>query len=364
MRIAIIVGTRPEIIKMSPIIRCLENSSESYFIIHTGQHYSISMDKIFFEDLRLPLPRYNLSVGSGTHGWQTAQLLEKIEDVLLNENPDIVLVQGDTNSVLAGALSASKLHIKVGHVEAGLRSYDRNMPEELNRVLTDHASDYLFAPTELAENILLGEGIPKERIFVTGNTVVDALIQNMEIADSNFSVMEKLEIKEKEYFLATIHRPENVDNKARLNSILVGFKLIYEAFQLPIVFPVHPRTRKMLTAYNIILPEYIFTTQPIGYLEFLELEAHATLILTDSGGIQEEACILNVPCVTLRDNTERPETVEVGANIIAGTTPLRVQDSVNEMLKRSGSWSNPFGNGHSAEQIIRIINYRKHINTN
>lgn len=228
MKIAIILGTRPEIIKMSPLIRECEMQGIGYYILHTGQHYSFEMDRVFFEELKLPVPKYNLDVGSGSHGEQTGKMLAGIEEILLKDMPDIVLVQGDTNTVLAGALAASKLHIKVGHVEAGLRSFDRSMPEEINRIVADHISDYLFAPTENSKGHMLDEGIPEEKIFVTGNTVVDAVYQNLEISKQTRHTLSKLKLKKGEYFLTTVHRAENTDNKERLSSILNGFEQIYQ----------------------------------------------------------------------------------------------------------------------------------------
>jgi UDP-N-acetylglucosamine 2-epimerase (non-hydrolysing) len=247
-RIAIVLGTRPEIIKMSPVIRACEKENVDYFILHTGQHYSYNMDRIFFEQLGLPEAKYNLDVGSGTHGEQTGKILTGVEQVLQNEQPDVVLVEGDTNTVLAGALAASKLHIKVGHVEAGLRSYDRQMPEEINRVLTDHCSDFLFAPTENARQLLLGEGISDDTIFVTGNTIVDAVYQNLGLANRQRSVLNDLELEPKGYFLVTAHRQENVDVKERFDGILTGLERINQDYGLPVIYPIHPRARKMLRA--------------------------------------------------------------------------------------------------------------------
>ena len=317
MKISIVFGTRPEIIKMSPVIRECERLGLDYFILHTGQHYSYNMDRVFFEDLELPEAMYNLDVGSGHHGWQTGKMLVGIEKILEKERPDVVLVQGDTNPVLAGALAAVKLGIKVGHVEAGLRSYDRRMPEEVNRILADHCSDYLFAPTEKSRKILLSEGVSKEKIFVTGNTVVDAVFQNLEIANRKRTVMNDLELRSKDYFLVTAHRQENVDDKARFALILRGLKNIVEEFGLPMVYPVHPRSRKQMKEFGL-QPDEVRLIAPIDFLSFLQLENNAKLVLTDSGGVQEEACVLGVPCVTLRDNTERPETVEVGSDVLAG----------------------------------------------
>lgn len=352
--ISIVLGTRPEIIKMSPVIRECEEKGLDYFILHTGQHYSYEMDRVFFDELELPQPKYNLDVGSGTHAEQTGRIMIGVEKVLMKERPDIVLVQGDTNTTLAGALAAAKLQIKVGHVEAGLRSFDRRMPEEINRVLTDHISDYLFAPTENAKQNLLREGLDGSRIYVTGNTIVDAVYQNLEIAKKKVSVLKDLGLKPEGYFLVTAHRQENVDVKERLKGILKGLELIRQEFSMPVVFPMHPRTRRRIREFGLSL-DGIEVINPLGFLEFLQLEANARLVLTDSGGVQEETCILKVPCVTLRDNTERPETLEVGSNVLAGTNPESILESVRIMLNRERSWENPFGDGRAGERIVRII---------
>ncbi len=361
-RIAIILGTRPEIIKMSPVIRECERLCLDYFILHTGQHYSYNMDKVFFEQLELPEAKYNLDVGSGSHAEQTAKLLVGIEKILMREEPDIALVEGDTNTVLAGALAAAKLHIKVGHVEAGLRSYDRRMPEEINRVLTDHCSDYLFAPTEKAREILLGEGIPDDKIFVTGNTIVDAVYQNLNIGEKRVNPLNDLELVPKGYFLVTAHRQENVDVKGRFKSILKGLELVSEDFGLPVIYPIHPRARKMKHHFGLKANGIEFI-EPLDYLSFLQLEAKAKLVLTDSGGVQEETCVLKVPCVTLRDNTERPETLAVGSNVLAGTSPEKILECTNQMLQTlrkldqnaSLNWENPFGDGRAGKRIVDIL---------
>lgn len=354
MKIAIILGTRPEIIKMSPIIRELERRGIDYFILHTGQHYSYNMDKIFFEQLRLPEPKYNLGVGSGTHAEQTGKIMIGVEQVLLREKPDVVLVEGDTNSVLAGALAAVKLMIKVGHVEAGLRSFDREMPEEINRILTDHISDYLFAPTLKAKQNLLREGICEEKIYVTGNTIVDAVYQNLQLTENN-NIIGKLGLNDDDYFLLTLHRQENVDREWRLRSIMKGLELIFEEFKLPIIYPIHPRTRRRLREFGIRVSEGVKLIEPLDYLSFLKLECNAKLILTDSGGVQEEACILRVPCVTIRYNTERPETLDVGSNIIAGVEPERILNSAKIMIERDRNWVNPFGDGKAGIRIVNIL---------
>ncbi|HIQ38831.1 MAG TPA: UDP-N-acetylglucosamine 2-epimerase (non-hydrolyzing), partial [Methanothermococcus okinawensis] len=303
----------------------------------------------------LPGAKYNLNVGSGTHAEKTGKMLIGIEKVLLMEKPDVVLVQGDTDTVLAGALAASKLNIKIGHIEAGLRSYDKNMPEEINRVLTDHISDYLFAPTEKAKDNLLREGIDLDKIFVTGNTIVDGIYQNLEIAKLKSKILNELDLKEREYFLVTTHRKENVDNKNRLEGILKGLELISKEYDFDIVFPIHPRASKRIKEFGLKVNDSIKVIEPLGYLDFLKLEAGARLILTDSGGIQEESCILRVPCVTLRDNTERPETLEVGSNVLVGTIPERILNGVKLMLERKNNWINPFGDGKAAKRIIKIL---------
>jgi UDP-N-acetylglucosamine 2-epimerase (non-hydrolysing) len=354
MTIAIILGTRPEIIKMAPVIRECQRRGLDYSIIHTGQHYSYQMDRIFFEQLELPQPDHNLDVGSGNHGEQTGRILADLEAVLMAERPDVVLVQGDTNTVMAGALAASKLHIKVGHVEAGLRSYDRSMPEEINRVVVDHISDYCFAPTKNSRANMIKEGIPEEKISVTGNTIVDSVYQNREIADRKVDVLKDLELRPKQYFIVTVHRAENVDNRSRLKEILKGLKLIKNEFGLPIIFPMHPRTRKMVNEFGLEL-DGIRAIEPLGFLEFLQLEANARLALTDSGGVQEETCILGVPCVTLRDNTERPETLDVGANVLVGVSSERIIKGALQIMEAEARWKNPFGDGCTGERIVRII---------
>jgi UDP-N-acetylglucosamine 2-epimerase (non-hydrolysing) len=359
---AIVLGTRPEIIKMSPVIRASEQRGEEYFILHTGQHYSFDMDRVFFEELGLPEPSFNLDIGSGSHAVQTGAILAGAEKVFHEQKPGVVLVQGDTNTVIAGALAASKsyvrgaagLPIRVGHIEAGLRSFDRRMPEEINRVIADHISDYLFAPTKTAENNLIKEGIGKEKIFVVGNTIVDAVHQNLAIAKKKINIVKSLGLKKNGYFLVTLHRQENVDDKQRFAGILKGLFRIHEEYGLPLVFPVHPRTEKMIRTFRLNTRR-LQTIKPLGFLEFLQLESQARLVLTDSGGVQEEACILNVPCVTIRDSTERPETVDVGANMVAGFAPDAIVRAAQQMLEEKRKWSNPFGDGKTGERILNIL---------
>ena len=356
MRTAIVLGTRPEIIKMSPVIREFKRRGVDFFVLHTGQHYSFELDGAFFRDLELEEPEVNLGVGSGSHAVQTGRILVGVEDCI-RDGCGLVLVEGDTNSVLGGALAAAKLNITVGHVEAGLRSFDRSMPEEINRILADHVSTYLFAPTEVSRSNLLREGLEDSKIFVTGNTVVDALWQNLEIAERKRTPLRDLGLDVGEYFLVTCHRAENTDNSVRLRSILGAFKRLSEKYGVPVVYPIHPRASKMIESFGLDT-ERITTLPPIGYLDFLLLEKNARLILTDSGGVQEEACILKTPCVTLRDNTERPETVEVGANIIAGAEVGSVVDCVELMLGKEKDWPNPFGEGDAAVKIADITHIK------
>ena len=351
--ITIILGTRPEIIKMAPVIRaCLKKDIE-YSVLHTGQHYSYEMDRIFFEDLNLPLPDDNLDAGSGSHAEQTGKIMAGAGRILSAHPPDIVLVQGDTNTVLAGSLAAAKLHIPVGHVEAGLRSFDRRMPEEINRIVADHIADLLFAPTRLARRNLRHEGIDAAKIHVTGNTVVDAVFQNREIARKGTAILHDLGLTPRHYFLVTAHRQENVDVKHHFTGIIAALESLADRYGMPVLFPMHPRAQKMVKEFGID-PHGITVLQPIGYLDFLELEAQASLILTDSGGVQEEACILNVPCVTLRENTERPETIDAGANMLAGTGAEKIVQAAGTMMDAPRTWKNPYGDGKAAERIVRI----------
>lgn len=358
MKICIVLGTRPEIVKMSPVIRECDKKGVDYFIIHTGQHYSKELDEKIFSDLELPKPKYNLGVGGEPYRKQVGLMIKEIIEVLQKEEPNIVLVQGDTISVLAGAAAANRLGIKVAHHEAGLRSHDTAMLEEINRVITDHMSDYLFVPTPDALKNLHQEGSNPEKIFFTGNTIVDAVYQNVELAKNKVNILDNLKVKENEYFLITAHRAENVDNEKRLRGIIKGLVLIQKEFNIPIIYPIHPRTSLRIKEFNIEIPQEIRLINPVGFLEFLQLEQNTKLVLTDSGGAQEEAFILKVPCVTLRDNTERPETLEYGVNILAGTNPEKILEATKTMLNKELNWSkwdNPFGDGKAAERIIEKL---------
>jgi len=353
--IAVVVGTRPGIIKMCPIIRELSRRGDDHLVIHTGQHYSHEMDRALFLDLDLPYPTYHLESPRHCrlHGEQTAEMLKGVEQVLLEARPKLVLVCGDANTNLAAGLAARKLRITVGHVEAGLRSYDWSMPEEHNRVILDHLSELLFAPTLRAARSLLDDGV-RGRIYVTGNTIVDAVRQNLEIARKKSQILKQLALEPQGYVLCTVHREENVDVEERLESLVRGLEIASRELGALVVFPVHPRTRQRLEGMKRPLEgsEVLRLIDPLGYLDFLAVLADARLVLTDSGGIQEESCVLQVPCVTLRDNTERPETLDVGANLLAGVRPQRIIEAARTMLARSRNWDNPFGDGTAARQIV------------
>ncbi|WP_115865073.1 non-hydrolyzing UDP-N-acetylglucosamine 2-epimerase [Halorussus litoreus] len=353
--IAVVLGTRPEIIKCAPIVHECERRDYPYAVVHTGQHYSDELDSVFFEELDLPEPDYDLGVGSRPHGRQTGTLIAQIEPILEDERPDAVLVQGDTNSALAGSIAACKLDTQLGHVEAGLRSFDRDMPEELNRILADHASDYLFAPTTESERLLQNEGIPDERIHVTGNTVVDAVQRHADIAAEESDVLDELGISGFRYAVLTAHRAENVDDPDRFQSILDGVGRFAADRGVRCIYPVHPRAEKRIAEFDLSVPEGIELVDALSYLDFLRLEDEALVVFTDSGGVQEETCILGTRCVTVRDSTERPETLSVGANILVGTDAEDIASGAAEMLDRPVDWACPFGNGTAAANILDAV---------
>lgn len=366
MKIATILGTRPEIIKMAPIIDEISKRGIDQIILHTGQHYDKEMSDNFFKDLEIPAPDYNIHVGSGTHGKQTGLMMQGIEEVLLDEKPDIVLVQGDTNAVLAGALVCAKLHIAVGHVEAGLRSFDMTMPEEINRMAADVCSTMYFIPTEQSAINLLAEGFSRENLLITGNTVVDACFRHLEIAKKRGfeeKSLEELDIENMENILTlTMHRAENVDDKQRVTNIIDALK---ELSNMNIIFPIHPRTKNTLQNFGLFDElndlEHVHIVKPIGYLDFLLLTSNSTLILTDSGGLQEEAITLNVPALTLRYNTERPETVAAGGNILVGSDKEAILENARKILSDEDfanamkNAPNPYGQGDSAKLTVDAI---------
>jgi UDP-N-acetylglucosamine 2-epimerase (non-hydrolysing) len=360
-KIVSIIGARPQFVKCAPLSKKLRKEFKEV-IVHTGQHYDDNMSKQFFEDLDIPEPDYNLGVGSGTHAEQTSKMLVGIEKVLSSEKPDLVIVYGDTNSTLAGALAAVKLHpegvlpgpygagISVAHVEAGLRSFNREMPEETNRVLTDHCSDLLFAPTETAMDNLRQEGLGNKS-YLTGDIMLDALNQNIEKSKKKSEILDKFDLKHKEYYLLTLHRPYNVDEPKVLKDIVEALLDLDEIT----IFPVHPRTRKMMKKFQISTNNKILLTNPVGYLDFLVLENNAKKIITDSGGIQKEAFFLKVPCVTLRSETEWEETLVDKWNILVRDRDKR--GIINAICTEQGGdiYENPFGDGRAAEKIKDIL---------
>ena len=354
MKIASIVGARPQFIKASPVSRAIQQTEHQEFMIHTGQHYDYEMSRVFFNEMELPEPDVNLEVGSGPHGKQTGEMLMQIEKVLLAENPDCVLVYGDTNSTLAGALAAVKLHIPVAHVEAGLRSFNREMPEEHNRVLTDHMSDFLFCPTKTAVKNLECEGITKG-VHLVGDVMYDSILHNIKLAERNSNVLERMKLKPKRYALATVHRAENTDDPIRFRNIIESLELINK--ETRVIFPIHPRTKKCLRSSELNIQQLkLEIIDPVPYLDMLLLEKNAHVILTDSGGLQKEAYWFNIPCVTLRDETEWVELVEHGVNTLAGSNRKTIYQAYQTMTgKKIDSDPELYGNGNANEKIVEIL---------
>jgi UDP-N-acetylglucosamine 2-epimerase len=355
MRVVTILGARPQFIKAAPVSKALRNAGHEEILVHTGQHYDYGMSQVFFEELNLPTPNVNLGVGSGSHAHQTAQMLVGLENVLIAEKPDWVVVYGDTNSTLAGALAASKSRFPLAHVEAGLRSFNREMPEEHNRVLTDHCSDLLLCPTKTAVANLSWEGITKG-VTLVGDPMYDAVLQFAEIARKRSTVLRDLNLKSKEYLLATVHRPYNSDEPAKLRNILSA---LVESGE-PVIFPVHPRTRERLAELNGPhrwggSTDNVKLIDPVGYLDMLVLQENARAILTDSGGMQKEAYFFGIPCVTLRPETEWVETVETGWNIIADTDPDTIVRAIRRSDRPSERPSQIFGSGNAASLIVAAL---------
>ncbi|UCG22613.1 MAG: UDP-N-acetylglucosamine 2-epimerase (non-hydrolyzing) [Chloroflexota bacterium] len=347
MKVLSVVGARPQFIKAAPVSAALR-AVHHELLVHTGQHYDEEMSAVFFDELGIPMPDYNLGVGSGTHGWQTAQMLIGLEQVLLDEEPDLVLVYGDTNSTLAGALAATKLRIPVAHVEAGLRSFNWSMPEEVNRVVTDRCSQVLFCPTETARKNLSQEGITAG-VHVTGDVMYDAILHFLPMADEG-SVLNAYQVMAGEYVLATVHRAENTDTRSSLEAVLACLAEI----PWPVLLPLHPRTDAALARFDLALPMNVRAVKPAGYLQMVALEKSARLIVTDSGGIQKEAYVLGVPCVTLREETEWVETVDAGWNKLVGRDPKWMSEILTSNTLPS---ERPllYGDGRAAERITEII---------
>lgn len=355
IHLLVVAGARPNFMKIAPLLREMRTrESLEATLVHTGQHYDAAMSDAFFADLGIPAPDVNLGVGSGSHGAQTAEVLRGIEALLLAEPPDAVLVVGDVNSTVAAALAAVKLGIPVAHVEAGLRSFDRAMPEEINRVLTDQISEWLFTTEPAAEPNLLREGISRERIHFAGNVMIDTLLANLARAQGQGAVA-RLGLAPRSYAVLTLHRPSNVDDPDKLRALFDVLEEIHR--ELPVVFPVHPRTRAAIAGGLGGQAPKLRTIDPLGYLEFLELMSGARLVLTDSGGIQEETTALGIPCITLRDNTERPVTVTHGTNVVVGSDPARIRTEVRRILQGDGkAGRTPEGwDGQAARRIVDVL---------
>jgi len=348
MRIVSVVGARPEFIQAAPISRVLRTNHQE-ILVHTGQHYDYLMSQAFFDELDIPAPDYNLEVGSGSHAQQTAAILSGMEQVLLKEQPDLVIVRGDTNSTLAGALAAAKLHILIAHVEAGERSYDRQMPEEINRLVADRLADIHLCASLTAVERLAAEGITNCVQWV-GDVMLDAMLQNRPVARRRSDILARLDLKPRRYALVTIHRAANTDNPENLKQIVSALNRVSET----VVFPAHPRTRKALGNIQAHFQDHVKLVDPVGYFDMLILEEHARLIATDSGGVQREAYFLEVPCLTLRDETEWVETVQVGWNKLVGVQPDRVVESWFGFAPPS---EHPpiFGDGMAAQHIVKCI---------
>ncbi len=356
MKIVTVIGARPQFIKASPISRAFSVAGYEEVLIHTGQHYDYGMSQVFFEELGIPQPDINLGVGSGSHAVQTAEMLIGLEEVLVSEKPDWVLLFGDTNSTVAGALAAAKLHIRVAHVEAGLRSFNRKMPEEINRIVADAVSSLLFAPTDEAVRNLCTEGVPSKRVHLVGDVMYDAALMHGDRAESFSTVLETVGVKPKQFVLATVHRAENTDNPERTGNIFDALSKVSN--DIKVVLPLHPRTRGALERMGILenVERHLIVTAPVGYLDMIKLEKNAALIATDSGGVQKEAFFHRVPCVTMRDETEWVELVDLGWNCVC--PPLSTKslvDAVSAMIGATGSDENPYGKGHAAEEIAHII---------
>lgn len=364
MKIIVVAGARPNFVKIAPIMHELskykkKNPETNYLLVHTGQHYDKNMSDSFFEDLQIPNPDYNLGVGGGSHAEQTAKIMIEFEKVCLNEKPDVVLVVGDVNSTVACAMVAQKLNIKVAHVEAGLRSFDRSMPEEINRLLTDVISDYLFVTEKSGMKNLKKEGIPKNKIFFVGNVMIDSLIFIQKKLQHE-ETLQKMNLEKKKFAVMTLHRPSNVDNEEELKKMLGHIKKIQDVIK--VVWPMHPRTLNNLRKNNLEEQlksmSNLVITEPLGYKEFMTLLHNAKLILTDSGGIQEETTYIGVPCLTLRENTERPSTITEGTNILLGQNWDKAYDEIQKIVKSGEEKPHTipkYWDGKSSRRIIKIL---------
>ena len=349
MKVWHVVGARPNFMKVAPVIAALKaRTNVAQALVHTGQHYDVNMSDVFFEQLEIPAPDFNLAVGSGTHAAQTAEIMTRLENVILDHRPDLVLVYGDVNSTVAAALVCAKLRVRFGHVEAGLRSFDRAMPEEINRVVTDQLADVLYTPSEDGDINLQREGIPRERIFRIGNVMIDSLVKLLPVAQRRSNGIPG------RYAVVTLHRPANVDDSAALRGILQS--LLEVSRDLTVVFPAHPRTRQKIAEFGLNARQ-LHMLDPLPYVDFLALQSRATVVITDSGGIQEETTYLGIPCLTLRENTERPITVSLGTNVLVGGDPEKLRAELARILAGKGKKgaAPPLWDGHAGERIAALI---------
>ena len=351
MKVITVIGARPQFIKAAVVSNAFRARGIQEVILHTGQHFDSNMSEVFFDELGIPKPAFNLGIGGGSHGQNTGRMLEGIEKVLMEEKPDWLLVYGDTDSTLAAALAAVKLHIPVAHVEAGLRSFNRRMPEEINRILTDHAATMLFAPTEAAMTNLSNEGINCDKVMNVGDVMFDAALFYGAKADQHSQILKKLGIESKKYILATIHRAENTDAPERLKTIIEGMAESGKQ----IVLPVHPRTRARMQSAGLTISENVIAIEPVGYLDMVMLEKHAALIMTDSGGVQKEAFFYHVPCITLRDETEWVELVEAGWNQVVPPVNVDVVTKAILATRSQGNFIQPYGKGRAAELVVNEL---------
>jgi UDP-N-acetylglucosamine 2-epimerase (non-hydrolysing) len=355
----LVVGARPNFMKAGPLIKELKKHPDKYQIsfVHTGQHYDHNLSELFFKQLDLPRPDINLGVGSGSHAEQTAHIMIELERLIIGRQPDMVVVFGDVNSPLAAAVVTSKLQVGLAHVEAGLRSFDNSMPEEINRIVTDRLSDLLFVSENSGMTNLHKEGIDQDKIFFVGNIMIDSLIGHLEMAEKS-EILGQLSLEPRQYALMTLHRPANVDNRQVLSKLLKGIEEIGR--EIPVIFPCHPRTRKEMTEFSIADDfdrKALRMIEPLGYLDFLRLQSQSAFVLTDSGGIQEETTYLNIPCITLRNNTERPVTVEIGSNTVTGANPEKIMPVVKSILNGHGKTGKrpELWDGKTAERIVGIF---------
>lgn len=352
MKILTIVGARPQFIKAATVSRAFDEAGEcEEVLVHTGQHFDANMSDVFFEELGIRPPKHNLGIGGGSHGQNTGRMIESIEAVMLRERPDWVLVYGDTDSTLAGAVAASKLHIPIAHVEAGLRSFNRRMPEEINRKVADHLSSLLLTPNEDAVLTLASEGVRGDCVKNVGDVMFDAALYFGARAEKTSKILERLSCAAGEYVLATVHRQENTDDSRRLGRILEAFG----EMPMPVVLPLHPRTRKRVTEFSLAFPKNVVLTEPLGYLDMVMLEKHAALIATDSGGVQKEAYFHKVPCVTLRDETEWRELIEMGWNVLASPDAPDFFEKILTDRVPGGLTESPYGTGNAAQLVAQAV---------